>query len=205
LSSTDPADTAPDPTVLAPLAEETVGQFVDLLVGRRTVNLFQPMPAPEDELLAAIDAARWAPNHRLTQPWRFRLLGQQTRDAVIAVDVALATAKNGEDAGRRRRERLAAIPGWFVVTSARADDALVDNENYGATCCAVQNLSLYLWARGIGLKWTTGAVTRDDRFFAALGADPAAEQVVGLFWYGYPAMVPTQKRAATDDIVDRLP
>jgi nitroreductase len=188
-----------------PLDDQTVESLVELLAGRRTVNLFQPVPAPEAELLGAIDAARWAPNHRLTQPWRFRVLGEKTRDAVIAIDAALASARNGEEAGARRRERLEAVPGWFVLTSARSEDPILEQENYAACCCAVQNLSLYLWARGIGVKWTTGPVTRDERFFEAVQADPASEQLVGLFWYGYPALVPSQRRAPVEDIVQRLP
>lgn len=198
-------DTTAAEAPLARLDDDAIRQITAVLSGRRTVNLFQTTPAPESALLAAVDAARWAPNHRLTQPWRFRLLGQQTVRGVIELDVALAVARNGEVAGPRRRERLEAIPGWFVVTSLRDDDALVDQENYAATCCAVQNLSLSLWAQGIGTKWTTGAITRDPRFMELLGMSAERERVVGLFWYGYPALVPEQKRLPAEEIVERLP
>ena len=190
---------------MVPLDDDAVRQLVGILSGRRTINLFDERAAPEALLIEAIDTARWAPNHRLTQPWRFHLLGEQTRDRVIEVDVALAVARNGEEAGPRRRDRLSAIPGWFVVTSARCGDALTDQENYAASACAVQNLSLHLWARGVGVKWTTGAVTRDQRFYDILGIEESTHQVVGLFWYGYPAMVPAQKRLPCEEIIARLP
>ena len=60
-------------------------------------------------------------------------------------------------------------------------------EDYAACACAVQNLMLYLWQAGIGVKWTTGQVTRDPRLYEILGVDGDMERVTGLFWYGYPA------------------
>ncbi|MEO0974777.1 MAG: nitroreductase [Pseudomonadota bacterium] len=190
---------------MQPLDDAATRQLMDVLAGRRTINLFDDRPAPEAILLDAIDAARWAPNHRLTQPWRFHLFGSQTRAKIIERDIELAVAKNGEAAAPRRRERLQAVPGWFAVTSARCGDDLVDRENYAASACAVQNLCLYLWAKGVGVKWTTGAVTRDARFFEVLGIDPLQYQVVGMFWYGYPAHVPEQKRLPCEEIIARLP
>jgi nitroreductase len=92
----------------------------------------------------------------------------------------------------------------FVLTSARSDDMLVERENYAACCCAAQNLMLYLWGKGIGVKWTTGAITRHERFHELLGVDGAKESVVGLFWYGVPKVIPTQKRRPVEEIVTRL-
>ena len=65
----------------------------------------------------------------------------------------------------------------------------------------MQNLTLALWARGIGTKWGTGKVTRDPRFFELIGADAKTEFVVGLFWYGYPSAVPRQTRRAVSEIL----
>jgi hypothetical protein len=63
---------------------------------------------------------------------------------------------------------------------------------------------LYLWQRGIGVKWTTGGITRQQRFYELLGVDPANEAVVGFFWYGVPKIVPTQKRRPVAEIVREL-
>ena len=46
---------------------------------RRTVKAFTPEPVPRDVLAELFELARWAPNHRLTAPWRFRVVGQQSR------------------------------------------------------------------------------------------------------------------------------
>ena len=175
-----------------------------VLRGRRSIDLFAPDPVPLHVIRAAIDVARWAPNHRLTEPWRFYLLGPATLAPVIDLAVELEVAKKGERAGPVRRARLAGVPGMLVLTSARSDDALLEREDYAACCCAAQNLMLYLWVKGIGVKWTTGGITRQPRFYELLGIDSAKEAIVGLFWYGVPKVIPTQKRRPVEEIVTEL-
>lgn len=176
-----------------PDAAEADG-FASVLRGRRSIDLFASGSVSADTLLAAIEVARWAPNHRLTEPWRFYLLGPATKRAVTELAVELEVAAKGERAGPIRRARLEAVPGMLVLTSARSEDALVERENYAACCCAAQNLMLYLWRQGIGVKWTTGGITRHERFYELLGLDAAKESLVGLFWYGVPKVVPAQRR-----------
>ncbi|HEX7236481.1 MAG TPA: nitroreductase family protein [Gammaproteobacteria bacterium] len=190
------------------MQESTSVQTEDLaavLRGRRSIDLFAPDAVSVDKLKAAIEVARWAPNHRLTEPWRFYLIGPVTMRAVVDLAVELEVAAKGERAGPVRRARLEAIPGTFVLTSLRSDDTLLDRENYAACCCAAQNLMLYLWTQGIGVKWTTGGMTRKQRFYELLGIDNKKESVVGFFWYGVPKVIPTQKRRPVAEFVTELP
>lgn len=180
-------------------------QIAALLRGRRSVDLYEPDPVPKTVVLEAIEVARWAPNHKLTQPWRFYLIGPETRRGVTDLAVELDIAKKGERAGPIRRARLDGVPGFLAVTTRRSDDALLDREDYAAACCAVHNLMLYLWQRGVGSKWTTGGITRDSRFYALLGIDASKESVVGFLWYGKPKVVPAQDRKPVGDLVTELP
>jgi nitroreductase len=181
-----------------------VDDFAAVLRARRSIDLFAPDPVDPETLRQAIEVARWAPNHRLTEPWRFYLLGRSTLRAVIDLAVELEVAAKGERAGAARRTRLEAIPATFVLTSRRSDDALLDRENYAACCCAAQNLMLYLWPQGIGVKWTTGGITRNARFYELLGIDSFNESIVGFFWYGRPKVVPAQQRRPVTEIVTEL-
>jgi nitroreductase len=190
---------------MAPTTAATRDGFAALLRGRRSIDLYTPDPVPASVVLEAIDVARWAPNHRLTQPWRFYLIGPATRSSVIDLAVAIDVAKKGERAGPVRRARLDAVPGFLVLTTRRSDDPLVDREDYAACCCAAQNLMLTLWERGIGTKWTTGGITRDARFHELLGIEAAQEAVVGFIWYGVPKVVPTQERRPVAELVTQLP
>jgi nitroreductase len=185
---------------LRPRAEE----LADVLRGRRSINLFEPDPVGIEVLMEAIEVARWAPNHRLTEPWRFYVIGEKTKRAIAESAADFEAETKGERVGAARLKRLAAIPAYFVVTARRGDDPLLDREDYAATCCAVQNLMLYLWQRGVGVKWTTGAITREQRFYDLLGIDRNAETVVGFFWYGRAKVVPEQSRKDVAEIVVKL-
>lgn len=176
------------------------------ITSRRTVNLFDSQPAPKDLLLKAIDTARWSPNHRLTEPWRFLLIGASTASKVVELGVEIARETKSEAAAVARRKRLEAIPGWFAVVTSKSEDPILHQEDYAACCCAVQNLSLCLWEKGVGVKWTSGALTRDPRLFSLLDLNPDEEYLVGLFWYGYPKLIPkAQDRKPLADIVTQLP
>jgi nitroreductase len=186
-------------------AHAAAAALAELIRSRRSINLFQPGPVDTELLLEAIELARWAPNHRLSEPWRFYVLGPETADAAARCAADFEAETKGARVGEARLQRLKAIPGNFVVTSRRSADELLDREDYAACCCAVQNLMLYLWQCAVGVKWTTGAITREQRFYDVLGIDSAAERIVGFFWYGRPQVTPQQKRRDVADIVVALP
>lgn len=173
----------------------------ELLRSRRTIHDFAPGTPPREAVLAALEHARWVPNHHRTEPWRFHLLGPAAVARVVELNTELVRAKNGDTAAQAKRQRWLAMPGWLVVTCRRSEDAQVEREDYAACCCAIHNFSLYLWQAGIGAKWSTGKVTRDPRFLTAIGADPAQEFTVGLVWFGYPQTIPAQSRRPLADVL----
>ncbi|WP_233544059.1 nitroreductase [Salinisphaera sp. Q1T1-3] len=173
-----------------------------LIKGRRTVDHFVAGEVPPREtIIAAIDAARWAPNHHLTQPWRFSLLGPKAQQAVVALNTGLLQASRGAEVAEAKRERWSQMPGWLVVTCEKTNETQRAAEDYAACACAIQNLSLYLHAAGIGTKWASGAITREPDFLEIAGADPAREYAVGLIWYGYPKRRPRSQRVALETII----
>jgi nitroreductase len=179
--------------------------FGEVLRGRRTIELFLQTPVPRQLVHDAIEAATWAPNHCVTEPWHFYLLGRRSIDACLALVRELVTQKKDAAAGEFKAQSWAQKPGWLVVTCRRSDDVLRHREDYAACAAAVQNLLLYLWKAGIGSKWTTGAITRDPRFFDIVGIDASVASVVGLIWYGYPKLTPTQLRKPLAEVLTELP
>jgi len=178
--------------------------LVDTIITRRTINFFKPDRVDDSLILNAIEVARWAPNHHLTEPWHFHILAGQTRARVIELITEIKSAGQGEAARNGVAKRLNSIPGWLVITSELSPDPIMRTENYAACCCAAQNMMLYLWHAGVGVKWTSGAVTRDERLFRLLGIDRNTRTVVGLFWYGYPEQVPEQRRKPVSAITTLL-
>ena len=173
--------------------------------GRPTSTLDLQTPVPAKLVSEAIDAATWAPNHHVTEPWHFYLLGKKTVEQCLDLCRDIVTAKKGPDAAEFKREKWSEKPGWLVVTCRRSDDELLQREDYAACAAAIQNLMLYLWKAGVGSKWTTGDITRDPRFFDIIGVNADAEFVVGLLWFGYPKVTPAQKRKSLEDVLSELP
>ncbi|MBA3492797.1 MAG: nitroreductase [Gammaproteobacteria bacterium] len=177
----------------------------DLIRSRRTIHIFGRESPPREIILRAIDLARWAPNHRLTAPWRFYLLGPATADAICRLNAELTSQAKGAQAGQAKLRRWREIPGWLVLTCKNSDDPIRAREDYAACCCALQNMCLYLWSEGIGCKWNTGAVTRASGFFDLISVNPALETVVALVWFGYPAEIPSTDRKPASEILVELP
>jgi len=168
---------------------------------RRTTKLFLKQEVSTDLVHDAIEVARWAPNHHLTEPWHFYLFGDETIAKSIELIRTIAAENKSEEIAAFKAQSAAEIPGWLTVTCKKSDDELLQLEDYASCCCAVQNLALYLSEAGIACKWTTGLITRDQRFFDLLGIDPEKEFVVGLIWFGYPKILPTQCRKPVADIL----
>jgi len=182
--------------------EETVKKII---LDRRSINSFKQELVPVETIKTAINSAVWAPNHRLTEPWRFYLLGPETKKQVCELNARIVTEQKGEAAGRIKLNKWMEIPGWLVVTSQNSEDPQQKLEDYAACCCAIHNLSLLLWSQGIGMKWTTGDVIRDDRFYDLVWVDKQAETVTGLIWYGYPDEQPVSSRRAGQELTVELP
>jgi nitroreductase len=180
-------------------------EFAEVLHGRRTIELFLQTAVPQELVLEAIEAATWAPNHHVTEPWYFYTIGPETKKRCLDLCREIVSAKKGEKAGEFKRESWSEKPGWLVVTCARSENELLQQEDYASCCAAVQNLTLYLWKAGVGCKWTTGDITRDPRFFEIVGIDEAKAFVVGLIWYGYPKLTPNQSRKDVDEKLTATP
>jgi nitroreductase len=180
-------------------------EFAEVLQGRRTIELFLQTPIPERLIDDAIEAAIWAPNHHVTEPWHFYRLGSAAREACLDLCRDIVTRKVNEKAGDFKRQSWSEKPGWLVVTCQRSDDALREREDYAACCAAIQNFMLFLWKAGVGCKWTTGAITRDERFYEIVGIDAGTQTVVGLIWYGYPKLTPTQSRKPLAEVCTKTP
>ena len=176
-------------------------EFAEVLRGRRTIELFLQTPVPGELVREAIEVATWAPNHHVTEPWRFYRLGPETIGQCLDLVREMVTAKKGADAGKFKAQSWSQKPGWLVVTCKKSDDELLQREDYAACAVAVQNFMLYLRKAGVGSKWTTGDITRDERFAEIIGFDGTTDFVVGLIWFGHPKVTPSQTRSAVSDVL----
>ncbi len=192
--------TSPGPTV----AKNNLAVIAARIRGRRTTKLFLQEKVSDELVLEAIELARWAPNHHLTEPWHFYLFGDASKRAATELIRTIVTENKSAEVAEFKARSAAAVPGWLLVTCRKSTNLLQQQEDYASCCCAIQNLTLYLSEAGVGSKWTTGAITRDQRFFDLLDIDADREFVVGLIWYGYVDKLPVQKRTAVAKILTEL-
>lgn len=183
-----------------------------LFQSRRTVRRFTDDPVDESVILDLIEAAIWAPNHRMTEPWRFYVLsksGERRKQiARLTHDWVLANVQNPNPERARAsaeaaQKELLDAPALIYVFSLPGDSDEVTEENYSATSCAVQNLMLAAHAKGLGVGWSTGKPCRSEKLAETLGADPASK-IVGCLYIGYPATTPTGERSEVSHVTEWL-
>ena len=138
---------------------------------RRTHKAFGSEPLAREEIEELLELARWAPNHHLTAPWRFRVVGPG----------ALAELK--EAAGPEAAAKLDRAPTLIVVSCALAGDPVQDEEDLHATAVAAYIVLLGAHARGLAGYWRTPAVLRSDAGRQAVGLSEG-ERFVGLLHLG---------------------
>jgi nitroreductase len=135
---------------------------------------------PRETLVELLELARLAPNHHLTQPWRFRVLGPD----------ALARLK--EAASSAEALKLDRAPTLVVVSAALTGDLVQDEEDVCATAAATMLVLLGATERGLASYWRTPSVLRSARGRDALGV-ARGERVLGLLHFGAPAREPAPR------------
>jgi nitroreductase len=168
-------------------------ELEDAIRGRRTHKAYGPDPVPRDTLDALFELARWAPNHHVTNPWRFRVLGPET----------LAALK--EAAGPEAGAKLDRAPTLVNASVALSGDPVQDEEDTLATACAVYVVLLGAHARGLAGYWRTPGVLRTAEGQAAVGMGEA-ERFVALIHLGEPRQDKrAPERLPAPDFVSYLP
>ena len=140
---------------------------------RRTHKAFGSEPLAREEVEALLELARWAPNHHLTAPWRFRVVGPG----------ALARLKKAT--GPEGTAKLDRAPTLVVASCALGGDPIQDEEDLHATAVASYIVLLAAHGRGLAGYWRTPELLRSEEGRAAVRL-PGAERFVGLLHLGRP-------------------
>src|SRR3954468_14717104 len=171
-------------------------QLEDAIRTRRTHKAYRPEPVDRATLDELFELARWAPNHHLTDPWRFRVLG---------ADAKAALKQAAEDAQPGSGSKLDRAPTLIVASVKQTGDAAQDHEDMLATAVASYIVLLGAHARGLAGYWRTVPVLETPAGRAAAQL-PDDEVPIGLLHLGDPRQeqrVPD--RAPVEDFAIFLP
>jgi nitroreductase len=159
---------------------------------RRTHKAFAPEPLPREQIDELLELASWAPNHNLTVPWRFRVIGPE----------ALRRLK--EVAGPEGAAKLDRAPTLIVVSCVLSGDPVEEEEDLHATAAASYIVLLAAHARGFAGYWRTPGLLRTPEGCAAVGLGEE-ERFVGLLHLGQPRQEkPAPERPGADQATTYL-
>ncbi len=160
------------------------------------MNRVKQVPVPRDLIERVLESAVHAPNHKITEPWRFHVFTGKGRGELArarAETARLSAEAEGEHedmvAGRISRERKKAFraPVVIAVISLSGRDEVETRENYAACAAAVQNMQLTAHSLGLASIWRTGPVAYHEnmRSFFDLEDD---DSIVAYLYLGYADM-----------------
>jgi nitroreductase len=182
----------------------------ETIAERRSIKEYTGREVTSDEIGRLLAAAVLAPNHRMTQPWRFyvlgpearagygRVLGQRKAKRVDEPTAAAAVVAKVEESHRD-------LPGMLAVAMVVDENPEIREEDYAASWMAIQNLSLAAHALGLGTHVKSGAVMDDPGARAAVGV-PAGERIIATITLGEPASIPEAKaRRGAEELTTWVP
>ncbi len=173
------------------------------IYGRRSAWKFSGAAVDPMAVERMLDAAVWAPNHRMTEPWRFFVLEQDSparhKAAELAYEFQLERTGDGQRANAARQKVLEPPVVIYVYTVPGPNDETT-KENYASVCIAAHNISLAGAAEGLAVTWETGGVTRHPSLKGLLGADESWEMATMLL-IGHPGEHPVSRRSPASGFV----
>lgn len=146
--------------------------IIELITSRRNIKSFKPDSVPRDKIVAWLQAASYAPNHRMTEPWEILWIGPDTREKL------------------HHKNNFGGAPVVLALLSTPAKTELDREEHMAAVNCFIENFMLAAHAEGYGTGWSSlGASPKSKEI---LGVQPGYD-VVGLIPVGVPDTVPEPK------------
>jgi nitroreductase len=177
---------------------------IDAIQRRTSVRRYRPDPVSRDTIARLLDCAVRAPNHKLTEPWRFAVLtgGAKARLAEIRSGHRLKkyddpTSEEARARAEKARRETLESPVIVVVMARTSEDEITREEDYAAVMMAIANLMTAAQSLGLGTYLKTGGVMRDPALTELVGL-PDGYRVVGILSVGYPVEpeAPRRRRPA---------
>lgn len=159
--------------------------ILDVIKSRRTIKKFKSDAVNLDLIYSWLEAAKMAPNHRMTEPWEVYFIGPDTR----------AKLKHKSDFGN--------APVLIAVVSKHGASGVEKEENALATACFVQNFNLAAWSEGVGTFWSSIGITAKNKEILEV---PENYNLIGVLGIGYPEIIPDPKpRTSIMNKIKNLP
>jgi nitroreductase len=173
---------------------------IDAIQRRTSVRRFRPDPVPRETLSRLLECAVRAPNHKLTEPWRFAVVTGAARGRLAGLRARHRLERfndpesdEAQAAAAKVRRETEETPAFVVVMCAQPADERTREEDYAAAMMATENLMIAAESLGLGTYLKTGGIMQDPGLGALVGLDPGF-RVVAVVSVGYPAEAEAPRR-----------
>jgi nitroreductase len=159
---------------------------------RTSVRRFRPDPVARETIETLLDCAVRAPNHKLTEPWRFAVLTGNARDRFAELRgrhrlkrFADPSSEEARAGGEKVRQEAQETPALIVVMCAVHPDDQTREEDYAAAMMATANVMIAAESLGLGTYIRTGRIMRDPDVATLAGLEQGF-RIVAVVSLGYP-------------------
>lgn len=180
--------------------------FSQLVKGRRTVHSYIEKDVPSILIEEAVALSLWAPNHRLSFPWKYFLLEKEKQNEFFSWACESKKVSQATESPLLQATKDQFLNPRILVMGIKKDpNPAVQKEDYATLSCSVQIMSMFFWQRGIGTKWSTGKISRDPRFYKMLGISESEIGLEGFLVIGYPKdILPPVERPAIEQVFKKI-
>lgn len=168
-------------------------QVNELIRKRRSIfpKTYTSRPIEREVVEQVLENANWAPNHKRTEPWRFKVItggGLERLANFMANWYKEHTPEEKFSEVKFKKLNSNPLKASCIIAICMqrdADERVPEWEELAATACAVQNMWLTCSAYGVGCYWSTPAAALNAGEFLGLGD---GERCLGLLYMGYHEM-----------------
>ncbi len=165
--------------------------FVNLVEERRTVHSYAKKEIPQNLIEEGVRLSLWAPNHRLSFPWKYFLLSEEKQKTLFSWACEQKKVDpNGSGPLVEAVKEQFLFPRILLLGIKKDSNPAAQKEDYATLSCSAQIMSMYFWQKGLGTKWSTGKISRDPRMYSLLGISEAEIALEGMLMIGWPKEIP---------------
>jgi len=170
-----------------------LSEINDLIRNRRSIvpEHFSSRAIHKEQIETLLQNAQWAPTHGKTQPWRFHVFMDASRERLSQflgktyLEQTSSENQNEMKLAKLLRRPLLASAVIAVSMKRQEEEKIPEIEEVEAVACAIQNIHLTCTAYGLGGFWSTPKLIYSPAMNAFLGLGEK-DKCLGLFYVGYP-------------------
>ena len=170
-----------------------ISQINSLIQNRRSIfpKMYTGEPVPREVIEQMLKNANWAPTHKFTEPWRFKVYYDKAVSLFANLQADLyrqrATPDRFDEAKYKKFSEKPLLASCIIAIIMKRDPEarIPEMEEVAAVSCAVQNMYLTATAYGVGCYWSTGGPTFWEEAKPHFNMEPE-DKLMGFLYIGMP-------------------